>query len=391
MSAEKPDYKNISSNPQKINIRFLLITLLTILPFVITGLLITNFDKFSKEKERSSENKHPIDSNNQTEKKSPSIPPEPVYKYSQYPNFIYSQELQKIVQEIINFTENKGLPVNAISITLIDVNNKTIAEYQQEKLRFPASVVKLFWMVELYEHFERNVYPDNLVFTDDLQKMMVKSDNESSSRIIDKITNTESGGELEGEEYQKWLWKRYQMNGFFEKGGYGKIDISQKTYPIPYLNLYAPKGRDLQMRGNLEQPIRNKISTYQAARLMYEIVTDKAISPVASQSMKKWLLRDLKSEAWKNIDPNQGHFNPVMAFFGESLPTNLIFLSKAGWTSQTRQEVAFISSPDGKIAYILAIFAEDKSFSQDENIFPLLSKIVYQKMTLPGKLSSDRQ
>jgi beta-lactamase class A len=367
--------KNQKNNQgqKNINISFFLISFLASLPFIVTGVVITNFNNQNTfKKESQLDQNRAIETVKETD--------EAVYQYEPYQEFNQSEDLQKIVDKIVTFTKQKGLPTDALSITLIDINSHSIAEYKQEKLRFPASVVKLFWMVNLYAQLEKNKISDSAIINHDLYKMIVESDNEASSRILDILTDTQSGEDLEGEEYQKWLSKRYQVNNFFSNAGYENINISQKTFPIPYIQLYEPKGRDLQMRGDPKQPIRNKISTYQAARLMYEIAEEKAISPVVSQKMKQWLLRDLKPEAWKNIDPNQGYFNPVRAFFGESLPINLSFYSKAGWTSQTRQEVAFIK--DDKIAYILAIFAEDKSFSQDEKIFPQLSKLVYQEMTL---------
>jgi beta-lactamase class A len=134
------------------------------------------------------------------------------------------------------------------------------------------------------------------------------------------------------------------------------------------------------MRGDLKKPIRNQISTKQAARLMYEIVTNQAISPKYSQEMLTWLVRDLKSKEWQKIDPKEA-FNPVINFFGESLPPNVYLVSKAGLTSNTRQEVAFVRTSDGKTAYILAIFAEDSSYVQNEKIFPKMSRLVFDRLT----------
>ena len=135
------------------------------------------------------------------------------------------------------------------------------------------------------------------------------------------------------------------------------------------------------MRGNIKNQTRNKISTEQAARLMYEITNGRSISQEYSQHMAFLLVRDLRPEAWENIDPNTGRFNPIKGFLGESLPTNVVFLSKAGWTSKTRQEVAYVN--DLQTAYILAVFGEDKAYSQNLEIFPKISSIVYRKMHSP--------
>jgi hypothetical protein len=221
------------------------------------------------------------------------------------------------------------------------------------------------------------------MFFVDLSKMMKQSDNEAASRIIDRITDTKSGSELKGKQYQDWLYQRTWINRFFQKANYQDINVSQKAFPIPSEKMYEPQGRELQIRGgNSTNPIRNKISTQQAARLMYEIVTKRALSQEYSQYMMTWLDRtkELRSGSWKNIDPNF-YFNPIKGFLGEYFSTisqPVSFASKAGWTSQTRQEVAYIS--DGKNTYILAIFAESPDYAQNWKIFPEMSKLVYQKM-----------
>lgn len=302
-----------------------------------------------------------------------------IYQPTQEPNLQKSQDLQKIVDEIVLLAIRETLPTNVLSISLIDVNSNEFAEYQQEQLRYPASVVKLFWMVALYGKYAAGKIANLKSFYEDLSQMVQHSHNEAASNIVDAVTETKSGTNLSNKEYQNWLNKRYWLNRFFQKAGYQNINISQKTYPILSKKLSDPQGADLQMRGDPKKPIRNQISTKQAARLMYEIVTNKAISAKDSQEMRTWLVRDLKSKEWQKIDPNEA-FNPVRNFLGESLPPNIYFASKAGLTSNTRQEVAFVRTSDGKTAYILAIFAEDSSYVQNEKIFPKMSRLVLDRL-----------
>jgi beta-lactamase class A len=296
------------------------------------------------------------------------------------PNFRYNLDLQGIVNEVVNLSTDKELPKEPLSVTLIDVKSGEFAEYQQQELRFPASVLKLFWMVVLYAQLQSGILLDKGTFTEDLYQMIGKSDNNAASRIVDSITNTESGPELSEEELQVWLNKREQINQFFQAAGYEGINISQKIYPIYELSLNEPKGRDLQIRSDSQKPNRDLVTTQHAARLMYEIVTGQAVSQKASQVMAQWLTRDLRPEAWKKVGSETGEFNPIDGFFGESLPTDVQFLSKAGWTSTSRHEVAFIRTSDGRSAYILAIFASDAAYSKDWQIFPKMSRLVFDRM-----------
>lgn len=299
-------------------------------------------------------------------------------------NFSKNQRLVKIINGVVNLVSQRGLPKEDLYITLIDIKTNSREGYQPEILKYPASVVKMFWMIILYTQSYQGLQPDIQYFESDLYKMMVESDNESASQILDRVTRTKSGSELYGSEYENWIEQRQDVNRFFEQSGsntYKGIDISQKTFPIPYLGYRLPEGRDLQMRGDPENPIRNKISTQQTAQLMYELVTERTIVP--KEDIEKWLRRDLRSEAWQSIDPNAGDFNPVRTFFGEYLPPSVVFLSKAGWTSKTRQEVAFVETSEGKVRYVIAIFANNSAYAKDEKIFPEISKFVFQSMTKP--------
>lgn len=296
--------------------------------------------------------------------------------------FVPSQKLQEVVDDVVKFAKREQLPPQSLSITLIDVNSGEVASYQENELRYPASIAKLFWMTVLYSQLEANTDQNQGNINKDLKQMIRESNNDAASRILDRITETESGSQLDIKEFQHWLNKRQSVNRFFQIAGYGGIDISQKTFPILYLKLYEPKGRDLQMRGIPVKPLRNKMTTRQAATLMYEIVTGQAISDSASEQMERLLFRDLQPKAWQHIDPNMGDFNPVQAFFGEYLPKDTYFVSKAGWTNDSRQEVAFIRTSDDKSAYILAIFADSRDYAQHWTIFPKMSRLVYKRMTV---------
>jgi len=304
-----------------------------------------------------------------------------IYNVTAAPNLQPNQALQTIVDDIVNLVVDRGFAKESLSISLIDLNTNTMAEYQQNQPRYPASIVKLFWMVIVYAKIQQGILPETAALNLNLSKMIGQSNNESASRILDTITNTESGEELKAEDYQIWLKKRQQVNQFFQSAGYQNLNISQKTFPIPYLNQELPEGRDLQMRGDPDRPIRNQLTTADVARLLYEIAYGRSVSKVASQKMLGWLTRDLHPEAWKNLPNNSIELNPIRELFGESLPVDLHFASKAGWTSNSRQEAALIATKDGKTSYILVVFANDSAYAADENIFPKISRLVFERMT----------
>lgn len=308
-----------------------------------------------------------------------------IYNVKVKPNIRQSQDLQKIVDRVRNLASKKGLPTTSLSVTLIDIKTGEEASYQQEQPRYPASVVKLYWLVMLQAQLQEKGLIEDEQLSLDLQKMIKKSDNEAASRILDRVTDTESGSNLNTKELELWLNKRKQSNHFFIDAGYGNLNISQKAFPIPYLNLYSPQGRELQMRQNPDKPIRNKITTKQTSRLMYEIVKKEAVSSDKSSKMLDLLSIDATTRIKNRVNKDPNIFNTVRGFFSQSLPDDIDFAAKAGWTSESRGETAYIVTADQKTEYILTIFAEDRSYAQDWNIFPEMSQLVFDNMKARNK------
>jgi Beta-lactamase enzyme family len=290
------------------------------------------------------------------------------------------KKLDKIVNNLVNYAKENKLPTNSLSITLIDLNKGTTAAYQENTLRYPASVVKLFLMVAVQAKIKQSQVQFAAI-NNELSTMMLRSDNDAASNVLDAITNTKSTDKsLSKEEFATWKNQRQSLNDFFQKAGYKDINVSQKTFPLPLHNIQEPKGADAQIRGdNPDNPRRNKVTTYQAARLMYEIAKGEAVAPEYHEQMLSLLKRDLGY--WQSQPPNPEEFDPVRDLFGEKLPANQVeFYSKAGWTTTSRQEVAYVISKGGKARYILAIFGDDKAYGNNKKAFPQMSRLVFEKM-----------
>jgi hypothetical protein len=304
------------------------------------------------------------------------------YNLTTPPKFQHSEKLQVIVDELVAIADNKKLPTENLSITLIDAKTGEIAGYQQSELRYPASVVKMFWMVALYGQLENGIWKNPEDFNSYISNMIENSNNDASSFILDQITNTKTQAELPDDQFAVWLDRRESVNRFFTSAGYTNININQKTYPIYYLKMAEPQGTELQMRGYSKSPLRNLITTDHSARLIYEIcVIKQAISPAASEIMCELLKRDLRPEVWKTNSERPEYFNPIVGFSGQFLPDSEVnFHSKAGLTSTTRQEAAFVATKNNSTAYVLAIAGGDRAYSSDYQIFPKMSSVVFQRM-----------
>lgn len=304
------------------------------------------------------------------------------YNVALLPTLQPTSELQTLVEDIKQLAIDQNLPPEAMSVVLIDLNKQAIATYQPNRPQYPASVAKLFWMVALYGQFQQGLL-NEADFQDELRLMVARSDNNATSQIIDAITRTEFQAQGTPEEYKIWYRQRFQLNQFFTQSGYQNLNITQKTYPIPDIEINEPTGFDLQMRQNPDSPdpIRNQLTASHAARLMYEIVHRQAIAPVASEKMLQWLRRDLTKD-WRSPT---NFFNPVQDFFGAGLPPDAHIFSKAGWTTQGRHEVAYITSANGAQQYILCIFAEQKDYAENESFFPDVAAYTYQYLVQPSR------
>ncbi|MEM1311312.1 MAG: serine hydrolase [Cyanobacteria bacterium P01_H01_bin.153] len=297
-----------------------------------------------------------------------------------------SPELQQIVDEAVRQVAAKGLPTEALSLSLVDLTGDCCdyGAYQDQQPRYPASMVKLFWLVALYGHYEAGtLQPDVDVDIDDEELMAHYSNNGASSRIVDALTQTESGELLAGADWQTWLAARQSLNTYFLRAHYPDLNIAHKTFPIPDLGLTERGGRDHQLADSAAIPdtepalTRNYLTTQALARLLYEIDTGQAISPTWSDRIKQHLRHSTDPAVWQREDPNA-----IAGFFGEYLPPDVQLFTKLGFTfDDGRQEAAIIASPDNQTRFVLVMFANDAVYSyQDETVLPKGARYVYDQM-----------
>ena len=127
----------------------------------------------------------------------------------------------------------------------------------------------------------------------------------------------------------------------------------------------GPYGRETQAIKAFK-PNRNLLTTDATARLLSEIVTGKAVSAKRSAAMMELLKRD---PFGKTDDPDdQAH-----GFTGSALPPGAQLWSKAGWTTETRHDAAYIELPNGA-KLVLVTFTTDHA--NEREIIPYLARLV---------------
>src|SRR5688500_10704512 len=122
---------------------------------------------------------------------------------------------QPSLQDLVNraakttlerFTDKK-LREDELSITLIDLRDSkrpVTASFRGNERVYPASVVKLFYVVAAQRWLEDEKFQPTPELTRALRDMIVDSSNEATQYVVDVLTQTTSGYELPPNEMAEW-------------------------------------------------------------------------------------------------------------------------------------------------------------------------------------------
>lgn len=269
-----------------------------------------------------------------------------------------SAKLQAILSAAVNDVmatyKIKPEEIGATLIDLRDPNRLQTAEVNGENRLYTASVVKMFYMAAL----ERQMEDGKIVMTKELERglhdMIVDSSNEATQYILDVLTDTSSGAELPQKEFEKWQYKRNRVNRFFSSLGYQNINVNQKTF------CEDAYGIEQQSRAYKGQN-RNMLTTNATARLLAEIALRRFVNEKRSEAMLSLMSRDWSKPS---TDPD----NQSVGFTGKALIDNNVvgakLWSKAGWTSKSRHDAAYVETTDG-LKFVIVVFTENHANERD--------------------------
>ncbi len=229
---------------------------------------------------------------------------------------------------------------------------------------YPASVVKLFYLVAAHEWLQTGMLPPSDELERAMADMIIDSSNDGTGLVVDILTGTTSGPDLPAGPFETWKHQRNIINRYFHALAWEEfetINVNQKTWGD------GPYGRENAFVGPTREN-RNMLTTEATARLLHSIVGGVAVTPQRSQGMMALMLRDRNPEVLA-ADPE----NQVTGFLGGSLPPGAKLWSKAGWTSTVRHDAAYIELPH-QSPYLLVVFTEGKTASQSEEVLPFISE-----------------
>jgi beta-lactamase class A len=266
--------------------------------------------------------------------------------------------LDGVVRDTLKQFADKGLKPEQLAVTVVnphDTNGLASASYRGGERIYPASVVKLFYLLAAHQWMEEGKLADTEELRRAMKDMIVESSNDATGYIVDLLTDTTSGPELSPEELEKWQDKRNVVNRYLATLGYQNINVNRKPWGD------GPYGRETQSIKVSAPNHRNWLTTDATARLMTEIVLGKAVSAKRSAEMRELLQRDPASKA-----DHQAQFT------GVALPKGSKLWSKAGWTSQSRHDACYLELPDGR-KFVLIVFTDGNA--NNAEIIPTVAKL----------------
>ena len=277
--------------------------------------------------------------------------------------------LDAAVAETLGKYAAKKVSADNIAATLIDLRdpkNVKAASFRGDAAIYSASVVKLFYLAAAHQWLEDGKIKSSPELERGLKDMIVDSSNDATHYVLDVLTDAPNGGELPPKDLETFAYKRNAVNRYFKSLGYDKINVNQKTYCE---DLY---GRERQFWNAGKN--RNMLTTGATARLLAEIAVGKAVSIQRSAQMMELLQRDFSGTSDDKDD--QAHGFTAIALNNLKL-TGAKLWSKAGWTSKTRHDVAYLETPGG-LKFVLVIFTEN--FANERDIIPNIAEKVLKEM-----------
>jgi beta-lactamase class A len=240
------------------------------------------------------------------------------------------------------------------------------ASYRGVEMIYPASVVKLFYLVAAHEWLEQGMISPSAELDRALRDMVVDSSNDATSLVLDVLSGTTSGPELPPGPFETWCYQRNIVNRFFQSLGWPELEgvnLNQKPWGD------GPYGRERAFVGE-HYDNRNQLTTNAVARLIHSIAGGVAVSAARSQAMLDLMARSLKPPS-----PAPGDENQVTGFLGEGLPPGTRLYSKAGYTSRVRHDAAYLELPSG-MPVLLVAFSEGCASPVKLLILPRLAELL---------------
>ena len=107
-------------------------------------------------------------------------------------------------------------------------------------------------------------------------------------------------------------------------------------------------------------------------RKIYE--TGKTVK-MGLRRLQKWLV-SAQCLLGQTTETLERHIQEICHYFMQRTTSGV----RSGINKSQEEEIPFVRTRDGRIAYVLAIFAEDASYAKNGQIFPQISRQVFDRL-----------
>jgi hypothetical protein len=244
-----------------------------------------------------------------------------------------------------------GLTPEGLSISVIDLAGRpagsplAMGSYRGDVAYYPASVVKAFYLAYYESEKEAGRLKDSPELVRAVRDMITVSSNDATGFVVDAITDTTSGPEIESaRKWKKWKKRRNAMNRFFLARGYRDFNANQKTF------CEDAYGREQIFRDGGRN--RNRFTPDGVARLFKEIARGEIVGPAATREMLGLLARDITPEKpYDDLELEDARLA------GQKLPPGTRLWSKSGDAYDYHHLVARALLPNGS-DFVIAAFTK---------------------------------
>jgi hypothetical protein len=256
----------------------------------------------------------------------------------------------RVANEVAAEFSAQGLTPEGISISVIDLTpggsgSLAAGSYRGDVAYYPASVVKSFYLVYYEAQKEAGRLKDTPELARAVHDMITVSSNDATGFVMDAITDTTSGPEIESaHQWEKWKKRRNAVNRFFSARGYRDFNANQKTF------CEDAYGREQIFREGGKN--RNRMTPDDVARLFKEISRGEAVGPAGTQEMLGLLARDITPEKpFDDMELEDARLS------GRKLPAGTRLWSKSGDAYDYHHLVARALLPNGR-EFVIAAFTK---------------------------------
>jgi beta-lactamase class A len=280
------------------------------------------------------------------------------------PSSTISDLARRAAQQAAAEKGGQSVSPNEVWVTVIDCRDShdpRMGSYQGGEQVYPASVIKLCYMLAAFDQ----VYTRRIAMTEalraDLEQMIFVSDNKATNRILDRLTHTGFGPELEGEARNSFEYKRATVNRYMTSLGLEGLWPTNKTFDDD-IRLY---GRDVQWLGsrkgdNYEKS--NMMTTDDTARMLYLLWRRAVVDYDACEQMLELMNR---------TEGKQG------TWFKKIVPAGWDLYSKDGLTDLTRHDAGIFVNPQGEAIIIVAF---SKTRGESAPVVERAAEIILQEL-----------